>query len=44
MSNTMKMAVILGALSAIPPIGTDLYIPAFPLICESFGAPPPRYS
>lgn len=39
MSNTMKMAVILGALSAIPPIGTDLYIPAFPLICESFGAP-----
>lgn len=38
LSNTLKIAVILGALSAIPPISTDLYIPAFPLIGESFNA------
>lgn len=36
MNKNLKLAIILGSLSAIPPICTDLYIPAFPIIGESF--------
>lgn len=37
MNPNLKMIAILGGISAIPPISTDIYVPAFPLITSSFG-------
>lgn len=38
MKNNLKMAALLGMLSAIPPLSTDMYIQAFPLIGRDFAA------
>lgn len=41
MNETFKIAALLGALSAIPPISTDMYVQAFPLIGRDFNAAAP---
>lgn len=33
-----RAVVILGLIAALPPLSTDLYLPAFPLLAESFAA------
>lgn len=38
MKNNLKMAALLGMLSAIPPLSTDMYIQAFPMIAGDFNA------
>ncbi|WP_250459989.1 multidrug effflux MFS transporter [Microbulbifer litoralis] len=35
----IKMALILGLLSCVGPFAIDMYLPALPLMAESFGAP-----
>ena len=36
MNPNLKMIAILAGISAIPPISTDIYVPAFPLISSTF--------
>ena len=40
MNKRVKMAVILGGLCGMAPICSDLYVPGFPLIADSFGVSP----
>ncbi|HBC02099.1 MAG TPA: Bcr/CflA family drug resistance efflux transporter, partial [Pseudomonas sp.] len=34
---SLRILLILGALSAFGPLAIDMYLPAFPLLAESFG-------
>ncbi len=36
-SSTGFAILIFGLLSALPPLATDVYLPAFPLLAQSFG-------
>ncbi len=40
MNKSFKIALMLGGLSAIPPISTDIYISGFPMIADSFQVTP----
>lgn len=39
MNPNLKMIAILAGISAIPPISTDIYVPAFPVITRAFDVP-----